>query len=192
MDDSDLTRRLAADIDGWFETLVRCHVDRCYAIALRILGDPHDAEEVAQDTFVRAYRALGTYEPARIRELRLRGWLATIVANLARNRLRRHRPTVVPLAPLLELGQDPPASDATDPEALQLRGADQRRLAAAVLALPERYRIPVVLRHVDDLSYDEVAVALDRPVGTVKAQVHRGIALLRLSLADLEHQELTA
>src|SRR3954452_22713560 len=111
MDDAELTQRLARDLDGTFEALVRAHVDRCYAIALRILGDPHDAEEVAQDALVRAYHALASYQPDRIRELRLKGWLATIVANLARNRLRRHRPATTPLAPLIEVGLEPVADD---------------------------------------------------------------------------------
>jgi RNA polymerase sigma-70 factor (ECF subfamily) len=192
MDDTDLTARLAVDLDGWFEALVRGHVDRCFTIALRILGDAGDAEEVTQDAFVRAYRALATYDAVRIRELRVRGWLATIVANLARNRLRRHRPPVTSLAPLVGLGVEPVAGPGTDPEVLLDRHVDQHRLAAAIVQLPERYRVPVVLRHVDELSYDEVAAALDRPVGTVKAQVHRGLALLRLALTDHEPQELTA
>ena len=192
MDDSELTDRLSRDLDGAFETLVRGHVDRCYTIALRIVGNAADAEEVTQDALVRAYRALATYEPDRIRDLRLRGWLATIVANLARNRLRRRGPPVTALAPLVELGAEPRAGEATDPAMVSARRADQRRIAAAVLALPERYRVPVVLRHVDDLSYDEVAEALDRPVGTVKAQVHRGLALLRHALTLTDHQELSA
>jgi RNA polymerase sigma-70 factor, ECF subfamily len=192
MDDTELLRRLAGDLDGWFEILVRGHVDRCFTIALRIVGDPADAEEVTQDALVRAYRALGTYEPDRIRELRLRGWLATIVANLARNRLRNRRSRTTSLTPLVELGIEPRAGDATDPEVLAGRRVDQRRLAGAILLLPERYRVPVVLRHIDELSYEEVATALDRPVGTVKAQVHRGLALLRQSLTTIEHQELTA
>lgn len=192
MDDTELTERLARDLDGWFETLVRGHVDRCFTIALRIVGDPADAEEVTQDALVRAYRALAGYEAARIRELRLRGWLATIVANLARNRLRKRRPVTTPLAPPIERAIEPRADDTTDPEVVASRRVDQRRLADAILGLPERYRVPVVLRHVDNLSYDEVALALDRPIGTVKAQVHRGLALLRLSLATPDHQELTA
>ena len=65
--------------------------DRCYSIALRVLGNPHDAEEVAQDALVRAYRAIGGYHPERVRALRLRPWLATIVVNLCRNRTRRAR-----------------------------------------------------------------------------------------------------
>ena len=192
MDDHQLTRRLATDLDGTFEALVRAHVDRCYAIALRILGDPHDAEEVAQDALVRAYRALASYEPQRILELRLRGWLATIVANLARNRLRRHRPPTTSLAPLVEVGLEPVADDTTDPETLAGRRVDRDELAGAILALPERYRLPIVLRHVDDLSYEDIATALDRPVGTVKAQVHRGLAILRHTLSLHDPQELTA
>jgi DNA-directed RNA polymerase specialized sigma subunit, sigma24 homolog len=77
--DSALIAALARDLDGSFEALVLAHQDRLYSIALRILGDPRDAEEAAQDALVRAYRALADYEPERIQELRLRPWLATIV-----------------------------------------------------------------------------------------------------------------
>ena len=87
--DSSLIEALAVDLDGSFEALVLAHQDRIYSIALRVLGDPRDAEEAAQDAFVRAYRALGDYDPARIRDLRLRPWLATIVLNLCRSRLTR-------------------------------------------------------------------------------------------------------
>ncbi len=87
--DEPLIAALADDLDGSFEALVLAHQDRLYSIALRMLGDPRDAEEAAQDAFVRAYRALAGYDAARIRELRLRPWLATIVLNLCRSRLTR-------------------------------------------------------------------------------------------------------
>ena len=88
--DDRLAADLARDLDGAFDGLVLAHQDRLYTIALRMLGDPHDAEEAAQDALVRAYRALATYDAARIRELRVRGWLTTIVLNLCRTRgLRR-------------------------------------------------------------------------------------------------------
>ena len=90
--DNPLLEALARDLDGSFETLVRDHQDRLYSIALRLLGDPRDAEEAAQDAFVRAYRALARYDAARIGELRLRPWLATIVLNLCRTRLGRRAP----------------------------------------------------------------------------------------------------
>ena len=192
MDDSELTERLARDLDGSFELLVRTHVDRCYAIALRVLGDPHDAEEVAQDALVRAHRALAGYDPQRIRELRLRAWLATIVVNLCRNRVRRHPLPTTPLAPLVETGHEPRADGSTDPAALALAGADRERLAALLATRPDRYRIPVVLRHVDDLSYAELAEVLGRPEGTLKSQVSRGLAMLRAAAIAHELEELTA
>jgi RNA polymerase sigma factor (sigma-70 family) len=192
MDDTELTEHLARDLDGSFETLVRTHVDRCYAIALRVLGDPHDAEEVAQDALVRAYRALGGYEPSRIRELRLRPWLATIVVNLCRNRVRRHPLPTTPLAPLIDAGREPAADASTDPAGLALATVDRDHLASLLARLPDRYRIPVILRHVDDLSYAELAEVLGRPEGTLKSQVSRGLAMLRAAIETHELEELTA
>ena len=87
--DETLARRLADDLDGSFEAVVLAHQDRLYTIAHRFLGNGHDAEEVAQDALIRAYRALAGYDADRIRQLRLRPWLATIVLNLCRNRIAR-------------------------------------------------------------------------------------------------------
>jgi RNA polymerase sigma factor (sigma-70 family) len=192
MDDTELAHRLARDLDGTFESLVHAHVDRCHAIAHRMTGNPHDAEEIAQDALVRAYRALCTYDPERIRDLRIRPWLATIVLNLCRNRARlRHAPTT-PLDALVEAGREPAAGAASGPEGTAIRKATHERLAARLAELPERYRAPVVLRHVDDLSYAEIAAVLGRPEGTLKAQVHRGLALLRTAMSASELEELTA
>lgn len=192
MDDTELAEHLARDLDGTFEILVRNHVDRCHAIALRILGSPHDAEEVAQDALVRAYRALGGWEPQRIREVRLRPWLATIVVNLSRNRVRRQTVPTTPLGPLVETGAEPAAGAEADPSASAERASDNERLAALLAGLPERYRVPVVLRHVDDLSYAELSAVLGRPEGTLKAQVHRGLALLRAAMTGTDFEEMTA
>lgn len=192
MDDTEITEALARDLDAAFETLVRTHADRCYAIALRVLGNSHDAEEVAQDALVRAYRAMATYPPGRIRELRLRPWLATIVVNLCRNRTRRHALPTTPLAPLVEVGAEPRATAADEPANLADRAEDRERLAGLLGSLPDRYRIPIVLRHVDDLSYAELSEVLGRPEGTLKAQVSRGLAMLRAAAAGTELEELTA
>ncbi|HLY13279.1 MAG TPA: RNA polymerase sigma factor, partial [Candidatus Limnocylindrales bacterium] len=175
---ADLRPALAANLDAAFPAFVAAEQSRIYGVALRLTGRPADAEELAQDTLVRAYRALVTWEPARIRELNVRAWLASIVVNLARNRARARlsRPTTVSLVD--ELAHPGIALHETPHGRLE-----QREVAAAwaarLLALPERYRAPLVLRHVDGLSYDEIGIALERPAGTVKAQVHRGIALLR-------------
>ncbi len=190
MDDHELARRLAIDPEGAFEALVTAHVDRLYSIALRLTGDRRDAEEIAQDTFVRAHRALRGYERARIAALELRPWLATIAVNLARNRRRRAADRLPPV----QLDGSVAAEHATDgqPEPEALASADRERLAACLAELPERYRAPVVLRYVADLSFAEIGTVLGRPEGTLKAQVHRGLALLRAALDAADRQEMTA
>lgn len=192
MDHDDLDERLARDLDGTFEALVRAHQDRLFSIALRLTGDAHDAEELVQDTFVRAYRALGGYEPERIRDLHLRPWLARIVINLCRNRARRRGDRPLALAPFVGVGAEPAADPAAGPEAATGRRAETERWAGLLLGLPARYRVPVVLRHIDDLSYAEMSEALGRAEGTLKAQVHRGLALLRAAYDAAERKEMSA
>jgi RNA polymerase sigma-70 factor (ECF subfamily) len=187
---------LAADLERAFPGLVDGHQDRLYSIALRLLGNPSDAEEVAQDAFVRAYRALESYESQRIRTLELRPWLATIVVNLARNRFRRRRLVAIPIDPSDPASPDPATTDPRDiPHDTTLRRESERLWATLLAELPLRYRVPVVLRHVDGLSYDEIADVLRRPPGTIKAQVHRGLAQLRAVAersAAIDREEMTA
>jgi RNA polymerase sigma-70 factor (ECF subfamily) len=189
--DSTLLAALAHDLDGTFERLVREHEDRLYSIALRVLGDPRDAEEAAQDAFVRAYRALAQYDDARIGELRLRPWLATIVLNLCRSRLGRRGPGRSALSLDMELPGDlEPRTDARrGPAEVAVVRDSADDWAGLLMTLPPAYRSAVVLRHVDGLSYPELAAALDRPEGTVKAQVHRGVALLRTAYEAAERRE---
>jgi RNA polymerase sigma-70 factor (ECF subfamily) len=196
--DSPLLAALADDLDGSFETLVVEHQDRLYSIALRLLGDPRDAEEAAQDALVRAYRALAGYDAVRIRELRLRPWLATIVLNLCRSRLAR-RPAPARRALSLDVplpgDLEPRADEAHGPAATVAAHGAADEWAALLMTLPPAYRSAVVLRHVDGLTYPELAAALDRPEGTVKAQVHRGLALLRTAFETAqrrEREEMTA
>ena len=155
-----------------FERLVLDHQDRIYALSLALTGNRHDAEEVAQDTFLRAYRALCGYSPERVRELKQRAWLHRIAVNVVRNRVRGVRPRLVELN-----GSEPDRS--SGPEEDVIRRSEIDALAARVACLPARYREAVVLRHVQDLSYAEAAEALGQPVGTVKANVHRGLKILR-------------
>src|SRR5262245_41145724 len=121
--DAALATRLARDVDGAFPELVADHQARLYTIALRLLGDRRDAEEVAQDALVRAYRAIGGYPSERVSALRLRPWLASIAVNLARNRRRRLDDRQPPgsLEPMLDAGFDPPAEGRAAPEATAAR-----------------------------------------------------------------------
>ena len=184
--DAALIRRLAADLDAAFPTLVEDQQDRLFTIAVRVLGNRSDAEEAAQDAFVRAYRALAGYPAERIRELRLRPWLTTIVLNVCRNRTRIRRVATT------ELAFEPAAEPATDP--IAARHA-RETWAGLLSSLPPAQRTAIVLRHVDGLSYAEMAEALGRPEGTLKAQVHRGLASLQtafLAAQRREREEMTA
>ena len=184
--DAALAADLARDLDRGFPRLVDGHADRLYTIALRLLGDRRDAEEVAQDALVRAYRAMTGYEPDRVAALRLRPWLASIVVNLARNRRRRldERRPPGSLEPLLDAGFDLPADGRGSPAHVADRRETQRELAVALDGLTPAVRAAIVLRHVDGLSVAETAEALGRPEGTVKAQVFRGLRELRVALQD--------
>ena len=184
--DEALIRRLASDLDAAFPTLVEDQQDRLFTIAVRVLGNRSDAEEAAQDAFVRAYRALAGYPAERIRELRLRPWLTTIVLNVCRNRAR------VRWVATTELAFEPATEPATDP----IASRHARETWAGLLSsLPPAQRTAIVLRHVDGLSYAEMAEALGRPEGTLKAQVHRGLASLQtafLAARRREREEMTA
>lgn len=189
--DVALTARLATNLDLAFPTLVEAHVARLFTIAERYLGVPLDAEEVAQDALVRAYRAMAGYDAERIRELRLRPWLAAITVNLARNRRRRiaDRMPPIPLDPLVEIGREPVAPGDLSPSAVAELREQRDRLAEALFRLPGPMREAIVLRHVDGLSVAEAASVLGRPEGTIKAQVHRGLSLLRQTLAPQFDQQ---
>lgn len=160
-----LCERLATDLDSAFDDLVGSLGDDVYSGLRRMHGD--DAADLTQETFIRAYRALGEYEPERIRTLRLRGWIWTIALNLGRNhaRDRSRRPQPVELHDIHPVADPEPIDSALW----------QSRLAA----LPAAQRRAVVLRHVVGLTYAELSAALCRPEGTVKTDVSRGLARLK-------------
>lgn len=177
-----LAARLAHDLDGTFEAVVHAHADLIYGLALRSTRDPAAAEDLAQDAFVRAYRALAGYPPQRIRELHLRAWLTRLTINLARNQARDRLARPAP-APLDE-GHLTVADGAPRPEEAVLRRETAAAWRARLAALPRHYGLAVELRHVHGLSYAEMAEALQRPVNTVKVHVHRGLALLRAAYEE--------
>lgn len=178
-----ITARLADDLDATFPEVVREVSSDLYSGAYRMLGNRQDAEDVAQEALVRAYRALSGYDPARIRDLRLRPWLWTIAANLCRNRLRsraRKRAS--------SLDDHDPADTGPGPETVAERSHLRDELARLLLDLPWPMRTAVVLHHVVGMPYDEIATALERPAATVRSDVHRGLARLRAAYLTEEHE----
>ena len=157
------------------------HEDLVYGMARRWTRSADDARDVAQDALIRAWRAIERYDRERLRALQPRAWLATIVRNVARNRVRDQGPAHDPI----EAAGDP-ADTAVRPEQAALAREAAREWAGRLSRLPDRQRVAVELRHVHGLSYPEVAEALGRPVNTVKSDVHRGVLALRGTLDELE------
>lgn len=183
-----VTELLAVDLDRGFAELVRTHGGAVYSVLLRLSGASRDVEDLVQDTFLRAYTALRGYTPERRRALQPRAWLVAIGTNVWRNHVR-----TLTRRPAAEGGVDVHelllADGRPGPEQRAEHMIERERLVAALAELPEHHRLPVVLRHIGELSYAEVAELLESPVGTVKAQVSRGLAALR-GKAQLTQEEV--
>jgi len=165
-----------------FEAVAMPHLDAVYTAALRLAGNPDDAKDLLQDTVLRAFRFFDQFTP----ESNCRAWLLTILYNDFRNKLRRaslHPITTLPdesqgrteIGLLLD-------GNSRSPEEIVAQRWMGRHLETAIKALPVEFREPMLLVDVQDLSYPEVAKALDIPLGTVKSRVSRARALLRASL----------
>jgi len=163
-----------------FEELVISHQHRVFGVALRMLGNAAEAEEVAQEAFLRAHRAIGSFRG----EAKLSTWLYGIASRLCLNRLaggerRLVRGGEAELERLAESGADP----AADLE----RSEVEQALHRAIAELPEERRIVVVLRDLEGLSYEEIAAALELELGTVRSRLHRA----RMDLKDKLERFLT-
>lgn len=172
-----LTDLLADDLEQHFTAFVLAKQDRLYGGILRLVRHREDAADVTQETFVRAYAALSTYDRERIESLSLDGWLWTIALNLCRSRGRVRRPTLVPI-----VGSERSTRSA-EQEAVSRLESD--RLHEGLQALSREQREAIVLHHVVGLSYAEISSVTERPVGTLKAHVSRGIQKLS---TILEHE----
>ncbi|HTX56042.1 MAG TPA: sigma-70 family RNA polymerase sigma factor [Candidatus Acidoferrales bacterium] len=164
-----------------FDQIVDDYQRRLYGFALRMTGNREDAEEIVQDAFVRAYRALGKMSPEQRADLRLQPWLYTITLNVTRNRLRSKRPTSVALdaladpdALLRESHDGPPR-----PETIVEQNAEVALVERALLQLPMHLRAAATLRFIEGRSHPEIAEILHQPIGTVKSHVHRAVRILR-------------
>ncbi len=180
--DTLLAGALARDLDRSFEQLVIAYRTRIVGFVARMLHDHARAEDVAQDVFVRAYRALQTYPSERTGSLRLRSWLYAIAHNLTRNAVR----DAPPFGDSLDWDDGEPRAALADPdpgpEETLLRTVAWDSVACAIARLSPALRAAFVMRYVDELSYDEIASSLEQPVGTVKASAHRGLMAVRAYL----------
>jgi RNA polymerase sigma-70 factor, ECF subfamily len=156
--------------DERFEAELLPHLRPLFGAAYRMTGNAHDAEDLVQETFLRAHRAFDRFVPGS----NARAWLHTILQRVRTDAFRRtkRRPRTVELE-----GEGP-----TTPPPQDALASGREDLERALRALPGPFRDAVVLRDIQELSYAEIAAALGVPVGTVMSRIHRGRALLRASL----------
>jgi RNA polymerase sigma-70 factor (ECF subfamily) len=146
---------------------VERHYVELYRYAFSVLRDERVAEDAVQDAFERALGALGRYPEERLRAMRLRPWMYRITLNVARNRLRRRREEPVgEVSAVVGAGGDENREDIMD-------------VLAALGRLPDRQRVAVTLRYLQDLPYAEISGVTGWPEGTIKTLVRRGLTRLR-------------
>ncbi len=158
-----------------YEELVQRYQGRIYSLCFRMVGEPNDAADIAQETFIRAYKSLKTFRL----DARFSPWIYKIAVNLCLNH-RKSRAT----HPEFALDESWPAANIS-PE----RQVEQRELrevlTEAVAELPPRYRAAVLLRYIHDLTYDDIAESLGVPLGTVKTWLYRARERLQDRLAPV-------
>lgn len=162
-------------VPSW-EEVARDHGRFLYNVAYRLTGNDDDARDLVQESLLRVRRGLETYQPGS-----LEGWLARIVTNVFLDEVRRKR-----RRPVQALPDDPdrvlPAMVGAD--AAAAAAGLSTEIQAALAALPEEFRVPVVLRDVADQTYEDIAGSLGVPVGTVRSRLHRGRRMLRTALVE--------
>ncbi len=168
-----------------FEDFMRNYQDMVFTTALRLVGNEVDAEDIAQDAFLKAY----THFPELRQSPTVGGWLKTVTRNLALNHLTRYRARWRFFSEFDEPGESGERHDfaanlpAPDVSAEAVDAADQRSLLESALQkLPAAQRVPLVLYHFENLTYDEIAAKLRVSLGKVKTDIHRGREALRQKL----------
>lgn len=176
---------LAADIDVYYEQLVTLYWPQLHVFIMRKLGNAHDAEDIVQEAFIRAYVALERYTVSQRQNLKARAWLYKIAWNLYCNFVSRSKSAYI--LPLGGYDEQSPLEiedeQSESPEAIFEQVESRQELEALVEGLPPHYRIVVSLYYFEELGYREISEMLNQPLGTVKVYVHRGIKLLRKAFA---------
>ena len=172
MSDAELVELVLKGNQEIFSVLVERYKDAVQNLAYRMLGNATEAEDITQESFVRAYTQLATYKPVH----KFSTWLLSIASHLAIDQLRRRRFLALPLedVPFLEWIVDMGIS----PEQSALQGEQQDEIQSYLQRLPGKYRAVIILRYWYDFSYDEIATALKLTPPLVKARLHRARELL--------------
>lgn len=168
-----------------FAELVELYKDKVYQISYRMVGNVHEAQDIAQEAFLRAYMNIETYDVDR----KFSTWLFRIVTNLSIDRLRKKKPDYymdqeVDGTTGLTLSSQIAATDEL-PEDQVITYELQDWIQGEILNLPSKYRSAIILKYIEDLSLKEISDVLDLPIATVKTRIHRGREALRKRLSNV-------
>ena len=185
--DAALVKQTLCGNTAAYNHLVQRYQRPVYNLAYRMLGNAEDAGDLVQDTFLRAYGALGSFR----QDASFLTWLYKIASNLCIDALRsRKSKSALSLDVELEEGREPRAEGRDcAPEENAVRDSVQEVVQKAVLNLPEKYRLVVVMRHLQDMSVEDIARVLDMPTGTVKTHLFRAREMLRGRLRPVLEME---
>jgi RNA polymerase sigma-70 factor (ECF subfamily) len=159
-----------------WEEVVTAHSARVYRLAYRLTGNPHDAEDLTQEVFVRVFRSLSSYTPGTFE-----GWLHRITTNLFLDQARRK--AKIRFDALSDDAETRIPSRVLTPDAQYLETMFDDDVETALRQLPPDFRAAVVLCDIEGLSYEEIADVLELKLGTVRSRIHRGRSMLRKALA---------
>lgn len=188
-DDALVVARCLQGYEPAYAELLSRYRGRVYGLALRMLQNDSDAQDVAQEAFVKAFNSLASFDTTKP----FGAWISKITANLCIDTYRRRRLQFVSIDAPLDSEKGERTREFEDPRpdpAMDLQAAEEEERVDALLnALPDKYRTVVVLRHKQDLAYEEIAEILGIPLGTVKARLHRAHNLLKRKLKPVLEEE---
>ena len=171
--DQELVRRVQRGDNAAFDLLVRKYQHRIAALIGRYIADWSEVQDVAQETFIRAYRAMGNFRG----DAQFYTWLHRIAVNTAKNHLVAHRrrpPTDdIDVSDAEQFDSGIRLRDSDTPERELMRQQMEQTVMRAVEALPEELRVAITLREVDGLSYEDIATRMGCPIGTVRSRIFR-------------------
>jgi len=177
-----VSRALAGD-DEAFTQLVEAYQGPVYNLAYRMLGTATEAEDAAQETFLRVYTRLDSYDPQR----KLSSWILSIASHHCVDRLRRRRGNTLSMEEIMSWRWVP--DDKPKPEERTLTRESNTAIHRLLQQLPEQYRLAIVLRYWHDLSYEEMAEVTDSTVSAVKSRLHRARQMMAGRLGEAEVAE---
>ena len=183
--DNELVRRVQRGDSAAFDLLVRKYQHRIAALIGRYVADWSECQDIAQDTFIRAYRAIGSFRG----DAQFYTWLHRIAVNTAKNHLvasNRRPPTDdIDVADAEQFESGLRLRDNDTPERELMREQLERTVMQAVDALPEELRMAITLREVEGLSYEDIAQRMDCPIGTVRSRIFRAREAIDVQLQPL-------